>query len=171
MITSGSSSSQELRRPRISSAPHAARRTGSVCALQVGRAVHLGVVRAATGLRIVGTGAKHARLAVWFDRSSRNGFRCPRLGGAARHIVYLGRLLTIRSPRARLPLAAVHARLLPFAHRDGLVRGRERSLNEEIDKAVEWGSPKGVARRAWIQVKQMIKDVYESLPLPPLKKR
>jgi len=46
---------------------------------------------------------------------------------------------------------------------------RERSLNEEIDKAVEWGSPKGVARRAWIQVKQVIKDVYESLPLPPLK--
>ena len=47
---------------------------------------------------------------------------------------------------------------------------RERSLNEEIDKAVEWGSPKGVARRAWIQFKQVIKDVYESLPLPPLKK-
>jgi hypothetical protein len=46
---------------------------------------------------------------------------------------------------------------------------RERSLNEEIDKAVEWGSPKSVARRAWIQVKQVIKDVYESLPLPPLK--
>jgi hypothetical protein len=46
---------------------------------------------------------------------------------------------------------------------------RERSLNEEIDRAVEWGSPKSVARRAWIQVKQVIKDVYESLPLPPLK--
>jgi hypothetical protein len=47
---------------------------------------------------------------------------------------------------------------------------RERGLNEEIDKAVEWGSPRGVARRLWIAIKQAIKDVYESLPLPPLKK-
>ena len=44
---------------------------------------------------------------------------------------------------------------------------RERSLNEEIDKAVEWGSPKSVARRAWIQVKQVIKDVYESFRFRP----
>ena len=47
---------------------------------------------------------------------------------------------------------------------------RERGLNEEIDKAIEWGSPRGVARRLWIAIKQVIKDVYESLPLPPLKK-
>ena len=33
-----------------------------------------------------------------------------------------------------------------------------------------WASPQGVARRVWIRIKQVIKDVYESLRLPPLKK-
>jgi hypothetical protein len=47
---------------------------------------------------------------------------------------------------------------------------RERSLSEEIDKAVERASPRGVTRRVWMQIKQTIKDVYESLPLPPLNK-
>lgn len=47
---------------------------------------------------------------------------------------------------------------------------RERNLNEEIDRAVERGTPRGIARRVWIQIKQLIKDAYESLPLPPLKK-
>jgi hypothetical protein len=46
---------------------------------------------------------------------------------------------------------------------------RERRLNDQIDMAVERGSPRGVVRRMWVQIKQIIKDVYESLPLPPLK--
>jgi len=46
---------------------------------------------------------------------------------------------------------------------------RERSLSAEIDKAVERGTPRGVIKRVWIQIKQIIKDVYQSLPLPPLK--
>ena len=46
---------------------------------------------------------------------------------------------------------------------------RERDLNEEIDRAVARGTPAGIARRIWIQIKQVVKDVYQSLPLPPRK--
>jgi hypothetical protein len=47
---------------------------------------------------------------------------------------------------------------------------RERNLKEEVGRAEQRGTPGGIARRIWIQIKQVVKDVYESLPLPPRKK-
>jgi hypothetical protein len=49
------------------------------------------------------------------------------------------------------------------------ITAREKDLTQKLDKALEWGSRKGVPPRVWAQIKQVIKEVYKSLPLPPLK--
>ena len=49
------------------------------------------------------------------------------------------------------------------------ITAREKDLTQKLDKALAWGSRKGVAPRVWAQIKRVIKEVYKSLPLPPLK--